>query len=286
MTSQVGTPDEATAAAEPPARVALLRVDARLRAAVPAAELAVAERVVVAPCLEIGPGAWTADGFGAAGEAVGALVVRGVLTRETTIAGRRSADLLVPGDVVHPWRSSETAVPSTRVRWASGSPALIAVLDDRFVAAARRWPGLLGVVHERLVEQLDRATVRAAIMGLPRVEQRVLGLFWQIAERFGTVRPEGVVIELVLTHELIGQLIGAQRPTVSLALQALAGDGLLRRTARGAWLLAHDARAALPDVPPIGPVQSAAVAAAGGAGLEAAGTGVASIAAGHDGAPT
>jgi CRP/FNR family transcriptional regulator, cyclic AMP receptor protein len=285
VTSQAGTTDEATPAAAPPARVALLRVDARLRAAVPAAELAVAQRVVVAPCLEIGPGAWTADGFGAGRDAVGALLVRGVLTRETTIAGRRSADLLVPGDVLHPWRSSETAVPGARVRWASGSAALVAVLDDRFLAAARRWPGLLGVVHERLAEQLDRATVRAAIMALPRVEQRVLGLFWQIAERFGRVRPEGVVIELVLTHELIGQLIGAQRPTVSLALQALAGEGLLERTARGAWLLAHDARSALPDVAPIGPVQIAAVDAAGGAGHDAGGADVASIAGGRGGAP-
>jgi hypothetical protein len=47
---------------------------------------------------------------------------------------------------------------------------------------------------------------------------------------------------------------------VSLALQSLAHDGLLRRAGHGAWLLPHDARAALPDIRPIGPVHTAASA--------------------------
>jgi hypothetical protein len=96
-------------------------------------------------------------------------------------------------------------------------------------------------------------------MALPRVEQRVLGLFWHLAERWGKVRPEGVVVELALTHELIGQLIGAQRPTISLALGALADDGLLqRRNPHGGWLIGHASRDAFPAVPPIGPVSTAA----------------------------
>jgi CRP/FNR family transcriptional regulator, cyclic AMP receptor protein len=254
--------DEPGTAPEPAARVALLRVDPGLRAAVPAEELAVAERVVLAAGHELGPGTWDPQVVGDDGDAFAALVIRGLVTHETTIAGRRSAELLGPGDLFHPWRSLDGAVPSIS-RWASDSPALIAALDARFLAASRRWPQLFGVVHERLAEQLARGTARAAIMALPRVEQRVLGLFWQLAERWGKVRREGIVVELALTHELIGQLIGAQRPTVSLALQALARDGLLQRTARGPWLLGHDARTALPDIRPIGPVHTA-VARAGG----------------------
>jgi hypothetical protein len=38
---------------------------------------------------------------------------------------------------------------------------------------------------------------------------------------------------------VIGQLVGAQRPTVSLTLQELADDGLLRRTGPSAWTLSH-----------------------------------------------
>jgi CRP/FNR family transcriptional regulator, cyclic AMP receptor protein len=237
-------------------RVPLLQVDAGLRAAVPERERPLAERAVLVPCQELGPGPWRTESLGADGDALATLIVRGLATREITIAGRRSAELLGPGDVFHPWSTSNPVLPTTS-RWASGSSALIALLDGRFVAAARRWPQLFAVVHERLAEQLERATLRAAIMALPRVEQRILGMFWHLAERWGTVRSDGVVLELAVTHELIGQLIGAQRPTVSLALHALAADGLLERTADGAWMLGHDSRATLPEVRPIGTIHTA-----------------------------
>jgi CRP/FNR family transcriptional regulator, cyclic AMP receptor protein len=237
-------------------RVALLRVDAELCAAVPEPERPVAERAVVVPCRELGPGPWPTERLRADGDALAALLVRGLATREITIAGRRSTHLLGPGDVFHPWSGSDPVVPVTS-RWASGSDVLIALLDERFIAAARRWPQLFAVVHERLAEQLERATLRTAIMALPRVEQRILGIFWQLAERWGTVRSDGVAVELAITHELIGQLIGAQRPTVSLAMQALAAEGLLQRTAHGTWMLRHDSRDALPDVRPIGTIHTA-----------------------------
>jgi len=243
-------------------RVALLQVDAGLRAVVPEPERVLAERAVLVPCCELGPGTWRPDSLTAGGDVLCAMLVRGLGTREITIAGRRSAELLGPGDVFHPWSNADPVVPVTS-RWASGSSALIALLDGRFMAASRRWPQLFAVVHERLTEQLERAALRIAIMALPRVEQRILGIFWQLAERWGTVRSEGVVVELAITHELIGQLIGAQRPTVSLALQALAGEGLLQRTSRGAWILRHDSREALPDVRPIGTIHTASSAAQG-----------------------
>jgi CRP/FNR family transcriptional regulator, cyclic AMP receptor protein len=248
--------DDGALAANRRPRVALLQVDVGLRAAVPEPERALAARAVLVPCRELGPGPWRTESLTADGDVLGAVVVRGLGTREITIAGRRSAELLGPGDVFHPWSSANPVIPITS-RWASGSSVLIALLDGRFVAAARRWPQLFAVVHERLAEQLERAMLRTAIMALPRVEQRILGIFWQLAERWGTVRPEGVVVELAITHELIGQLIGAQRPTVSLALHALAGEGLLQRTSRGAWILRHDSREALPDVRPIGTIHTA-----------------------------
>jgi CRP/FNR family transcriptional regulator, cyclic AMP receptor protein len=237
-------------------RVALLRLDAGLRAAVPADELAAAERFVTVPCRVLEPGTWAVPTIATDAEAFAALLVEGVVTHEATIAGRRAADLLGPGDVFHPWRGFDAAVPGSS-RWASSTTALVAVLDGRFIAAARRWPQLYRIIHDRMADQLDRATARAAIMGLPRVEQRVLGLLWQLADRWGKVHPEGVVLDLALTHELIGQLVGAQRPTVSLALRVLADDELLQRTVDGAWLLSHDFGSMLPDVRPVGEVQTA-----------------------------
>jgi CRP/FNR family transcriptional regulator, cyclic AMP receptor protein len=163
------------------------------------------------------------------------------------LAGRRSATLLGPGDLFRPWRRAETSVPGDE-RWTARPGATIAMLDERFVTATRRWPGLSTVVYERFAEQLEAASVRAAIVGLPRVEERVLALLWHLADRWGIVRPDGVLVRLALTHALIGCLVGAQRPTVSLALQALADAGHLWRGDSDAWTLAHDSRATLsPD---------------------------------------
>jgi CRP/FNR family transcriptional regulator, cyclic AMP receptor protein len=225
--------------------VALLRVDAGLRAAVPPDELAFAERVVVVPRHELEQGRWSPEALlGDSARPFAALLLRGLVSHDVMIAGRCSANLLGPGDLFRPWRSIDASVPCGE-RWTASAGAAIAVLDERFAESARRWPGLSSVVCERLADQLETATMRAAIIGLPRVESRVLALFWQFADRWGVVRPEGVVLELALTHAVIGHLIGAQRPTVSLALQALASDGLLQRGATGAWTLAHESAATL-----------------------------------------
>jgi CRP/FNR family cyclic AMP-dependent transcriptional regulator len=225
--------------------VALLRADAGLRAAVPAEQRPFAERVLVAPCHELPAGPWSpATLTGGATRPLGALLLRGIVTHDLLIAGRCSMNLIGPGDVFRPWQAVDTSVPC-EVRWSVTGDAAVALLDERFLAATRRWPGLSAVVYERLAEQLEAATMRAAIVALPRVEERLLALFWQLADRWGVVRPEGVVIELALTHALIGNLVGAQRPTVSLALHALASSGLLLRSDTGAWTLSHESLSAL-----------------------------------------
>src|SRR4051812_44979850 len=120
-------------------RVALLQVDAGLRAAVPERERPLAERAVIVPSQELGPGQWRTESLGEDGDTLAALVVRGLGTRQITIAGRRSAELLAPGDVFRPWASVDPVIPAES-RWASGSRVVVAVLDGRFVAAAPRWP--------------------------------------------------------------------------------------------------------------------------------------------------
>jgi CRP/FNR family transcriptional regulator, cyclic AMP receptor protein len=262
--------DAAVAMAGSPSAVALLAADAALRQAVPADERRFAERVLVVPRRDLPDGQWSPEmlvGVGDGARPLAALVLRGLVTHDVILAGRCSTNLLGPGDLFRPWRSADTSLPCD-ARWTAQSGAAIALLDARFAGAARRWPGLSAVVYERMAEQLDDAAVRAAIVALPRVEERVLALFWQLADRWGVVRPDGVVVQLALTHAVIGQLVGARRPTVSLALQSLAEDGLLRRQAADAWLLHHDSVAALgPDGLRAGgpPVASAPPAADGAA---------------------
>jgi CRP/FNR family cyclic AMP-dependent transcriptional regulator len=232
-------PAGARAAATAPngcaAHVALLRVDAGLRSAIPAEELAFAERVVIAPRRDLKPGPWSPATIADHAQPLGALILDGIITHEVILAGRCNAELFGPGDVFRPWSAAESVLPCT-TRWTT-TGATLAVLDQRFLTAARRWPGLSAAIHERLADQADRAALRTAIIALPRVEQRVLAVFWQLAERWGVVRPGGVAIGLAVTHAVIGQLVGAQRPTVSLALQELADAGLLQRTGPSEWTL-------------------------------------------------
>jgi hypothetical protein len=231
--------------------VRLLQVDSGLRNCIPEADRRLATSVLTVARHELPVGQWDPESVIVGDEKpFAALVIAGVVVQEVQLAGRLSAELLGPGDVFRPWRVSDTALPC-HMRWFSGGGGAIAVLDERFLAAARRWPALSSALWDRLADRVDSTSRRAAITSLPRVEQRVLGLFWQLADRWGVVRPEGVVLKLGLTHELIGRLVGAKRPTVSLALGTLTAENLLSRADGGAWLLNHGSDEVLhSDTPP------------------------------------
>ena len=67
-------------------------------------------------------------------------------------------------------------------------------------------------------------------------------MLWHLAARWGKVELGGIRLSLPLTHRLLGQLVGAERPSVSHALARLAEAGLV--TGRGdEWHLHGIARA-------------------------------------------
>jgi CRP/FNR family transcriptional regulator, cyclic AMP receptor protein len=240
-----------------PPTVALLDAEPAFTAGIPAADVELAARVLRLPRLELPPGAWVPpprDAWPAPTTAL--LITDGVVARRVALAGRVATHLLGPGDVLEPWTRGGTLLPSA-VEWSVHEPATVAVFDGRFATAARRWPDLAAIVSERLAAGADRLATHLAICQLPRVEERVLALLWHLAERFGRVTPHGVAVPLRLTHRLIGELVGAQRPTVSLALTGLAEDGLVSRRDDGSLVLPIGSRAGLaprpaaaaPDVP-------------------------------------
>jgi CRP-like cAMP-binding protein len=75
-----------------------------------------------------------------------------------------------------------------------------------------------------------------AIVHQPRTDVRLHMLFWELADRWGTVHPDGVRLPLRLTHRVLAELVAARRPSVSKALGELAERGIVRWT-DGAWLL-------------------------------------------------
>jgi hypothetical protein len=229
-----------------PARaVALLDADPDLARGIPAEELAVARRALVAP-LHVPPaGTWAPGSPSDYGTGVsGLLVLRGVITRDVLLESRTASQLVGPGDVIVPWERDEPLLPIV-VRWTVSGPTALAVLDERFVAAARRWPRLAATVRERIVAQVDRLAVQNAIAQLPRVELRVLALLWHLADRWGKVTSAGVLVPMKLTHETLGRLVGAQRPTVTLAVGQLTNEGTITRRQDGGWLLRAGSQLAL-----------------------------------------
>jgi CRP/FNR family transcriptional regulator, cyclic AMP receptor protein len=164
---------------------------------------------------------------------VGLIVQRGLLSRNLCVAERPGIELFGPGDALDP--GDLAAVPSA---WTVHQPTSVLFLEKRFELAAGRWPGLWRHLLEGAHRRSQRLAGQLAAVQERRVEDRLLQTLWQFAERWGHVTPDGVVVPLSLPHELLGQVVGAARPTVSLGLTALDAEGLVRRNADGSWLLA------------------------------------------------
>jgi CRP/FNR family transcriptional regulator, cyclic AMP receptor protein len=219
------------------AHVALLRADPGFARGIAAADMALAERVLVLPRLDLDGGRFAPPPRPDGARAPLALVLDGLVGRHVALGERVATQLLGPGDVFHLWAERGDALLPCAVHWSAFEPATLAVLDGRFATAAQRWPVLSATAQERLAALGERLAVHLTICQLPRVEERVLALLWHLAERFGRIAPEGVVLGLRLTHRLIGELVGAQRPTVSLALGSLLEQGLISRRDDGSLVL-------------------------------------------------
>ena len=221
-------------------RVVLMDEDPELASTLGPEEREAARRALLVPAHWVEIGAWSFADV-AQEPTLGALILEGVFTVNVVLGDRIASHLAGPGDVLHAAAPPDPFVPAA-VEHVVSQRARIAVLDQRFIAGLRRWPALLIALNERQRLHERRLAVHAAIGKQRRVHDRVLGLLWHLAERWGRVTAEGVVVSLALTHEAIGRLAGAERPTVSLALKELADAGELSRRADGAFVLARESR--------------------------------------------
>jgi CRP/FNR family cyclic AMP-dependent transcriptional regulator len=217
----------------------LLDLDPDLGQLLDGGAFAAAQRTLVVRVARLPTGPWDADGVGAADAGhLGLLLVDGVIAHELLAEDVASMELLGPGDVLRPWQvAGGVELLRARVRWSVLADARIAFLDRELAARLARYPEIYAVIVERLASRSQRLTVTQAISHLNRVDRRLLTLFWHLAERWGRMTPDGVLVPLVLSHRTLAQLIGARRPTVSTALADLARHGELMRTPAGAWLL-------------------------------------------------
>jgi CRP/FNR family cyclic AMP-dependent transcriptional regulator len=239
----------------PAAEVRLLDVDPDPGVLLDAGRREQAQRELTARAHRLPMGPWDVSRIaGARAEDIGLLIVSGVLARELVICEQVSMELLGAGDLIRPWQSaSHTALLPVHAVWTVLSPLTLAVLDRRFAAAMTHYPEVTATLLDRVSERSLRLATSQAISQLTRVARRLKALFWHLAERWGRVTSDGVIIPLALTHRILGQLVGARRPTVSSALAQLAGCGELKRRPDGSWLLPGDmpdARTVLVAAPP------------------------------------
>jgi hypothetical protein len=187
--------------------------------------------------LETGP--WEVERLsGTSADHIGLLVIDGVLAREVLVSDTVSTELLGPGDVIRPWHLHETAsLLRYAVRWNVLTRSRVALLDRRAAAQLATYPEVNAAVIDRVNERAVRLAVTQAISQLNRVDRRLLALFWHLAERWGRMTPEGVALPMTLSHRMLGQLVGARRPTVSTALSELVKEGEVARRHDGTWIL-------------------------------------------------
>ncbi len=216
--------------------VQILEADPGLGEGLSGGQLAVARGAVVAFVQRLGAGLWRgADEQVPAG---GFLVLEGCIAREVSILGETAAiEFLAEGDLLRPSGEVGAASVDSRVVWRALEPTRLAVLDRDFLLTMKPWPELTAGLIERQERRAEWLANVLAISHLPRVDLRVLVLFWLFADRWGKVRGDAVRVPIPLTHLNIAHLIGARRPTVTTTLNNLTEAGLLLQERNGYWLL-------------------------------------------------
>ena len=222
------------------ARAYVFDGDVELAELVPAEHREAARQASVTTVVDVGPGRWNArreadrarDGYGL-------LVLEGVLLRRVGTAGRYGAELLAAGDLLRPWEFDGDESIGFETTWRVLSTTRLAVLDQGWTERMGRYSAIGPALAGRAMARARRLAAMMAIAQQPRLDERLWMLFWELADRHGKVLPDGVYVDLPLTHEVLSYLVAARRPSVSGALTKLADQGRLRREGRR-WVLHGD----------------------------------------------
>ncbi len=189
---------------------------------------------ILLPLASLDPGEDLHELIGGA-RAFAAIVLDGMLVQPLSVNGHAGMRLLGPGDVVSLVEVPQPDQVDVGGCRASGAVRM-ALLEREILLAARRWPLIVAGLHARGAQQTNRLLAQMMICQMPRVDERVMAIMWLLADVWGQAMPVGTLLRLKLTHQLIGELVGARRPTVTLAVGELVDRGALLRQ-DGGWLL-------------------------------------------------
>jgi len=219
------------------ARAYVLDQDPELAELVPEARLGAARQASLAAVVDVTSGIWDArQEADRASDGYGLLILEGILIRRVGYAGRFGAELLAEDDLLRPWEFDGDYSIGFETGWRVLTRTRLAVLDLQWAERMGRFPRVGPALAGRALVRSRRLAAMMAIAQQPRLDDRLWMLFWELADRHGRVHPDGVHLDLPLTHEVLSYLAAARRPSVSSALTKLAEQGRLRRNGRG-WVL-------------------------------------------------
>jgi len=198
-----------------------------------------ARREAITRVQRLTPGEWgVAGALEADVHHRGFIIVDGLLSRTVDVLGRRCVELIGPGDVMRPWQwDDEGSHVRAEVGWSVLEPTRLAVLDHALVVRIVPWPQLGVELFNRGTRRAHHLAVALAIAHHHRVDDRLLLTLWHLAERWGKVHTEGVVVPLPLSHQRLAEIVGAHRPSVTTAMGDLARAGKVSRRESGDWVL-------------------------------------------------
>src|SRR5436190_5555568 len=169
---------------------------------------------------------------------LGLLVIDGLLMRDVTLGNTIATEIVGRGDVLRPAdHDGESAPVPFGVRWTVLEPTRLAILDRPFTSVIGHWPETIEFLMRSMMRRVHALALHVAVCHLRRVDSRLQVLLWHLADRWGRVEADGVHVPLSLTHQTLGRLVGAQRPSVTTALRQLSEAGAVTRLGDGTWLL-------------------------------------------------
>jgi CRP/FNR family cyclic AMP-dependent transcriptional regulator len=171
----------------------------------------------------------------------GLMVLEGLIGRRVRIGPAVGTELLSCGDILRPWDEPTLwGMIPPELDWRVFRPTRLAVLDERITTLIGRRPQLVVNFSGRILRRARSVAYIMAISHHTRVEDKLLVTLWHLASSFGRVTPEGVVIPFRLTHEVLGEIVGAQRPSVTTAIGRLQDSAQIKRAPGGGYVLLAD----------------------------------------------
>ncbi|HEY5428861.1 MAG TPA: helix-turn-helix domain-containing protein [Solirubrobacteraceae bacterium] len=172
-----------------------------------------------------------ASSFERAQRGPGLLILDGLVACETCTGDRVAAELVGPGDLLQSPSLPTDDLLERTCHWRALRPTRFALLDADFVDRVRPFPQVVRALMSRVYRRSAELDVLRAITSQPRLEVRLVLLLWHLAARWGRVEPSCVRLCLPLTHRFLGQMVAAERPSISHALKRLAQAGFVSGSA-------------------------------------------------------